>query len=355
MDIKIGSHIIGQSHPTYFIADIAANHDGDLERAKQLIRLAHEAGADAAKFQNFRAAKIVSDFGFRSLGSQQSHQASWKKSVFEVYQGASVPFEWTPVLKKTCDEVGIDYFSSPYDFEAIDMLDEYVPAFKIGSGEIDWLEALSRMASKGKPLILASGAATISEVQQAVHTIMAINKQLVLMQCNTNYTASLENFKYINLNVLKTYQLMFPDVVLGLSDHTPGHATVLGAVALGARMIEKHFTDDTKREGPDHKFAMDPITWAEMVENTRRLECALGSSDKMVAGNEKETVVIQRRCLRAARDVKAGETFTREMIDVLRPATPGAIKPSHIQEVVGLRARMGIPAGKELRWIDLCE
>lgn len=353
MDIKIGSHTIGQSHPTYFIADIAANHDGDLERAKQLIRLAHEAGADAAKFQNFRAAKIVSDFGFRSLGGQQSHQASWKKSVFEVYQGASVPFEWTPVLKKVCDEVGIDYFSSPYDFEAIDMLDDYVPAYKIGSGEIDWLEALCRMASKGKPVILASGAATIGEVQQAVHAILAINKQLVLMQCNTNYTASLENFKFINLNVLRTYQLMFPDVILGLSDHTPGHATVLGAVALGARVIEKHFTDDTKREGPDHKFAMDPITWAEMVENTRRLESALGSSDKVVAGNEMETVVIQRRCLRAARDIKAGEAFTREMIDVLRPATPGAIKPAYIQEVIGLRARMDIPIGKELRWIDL--
>jgi len=155
------------------------------------------------------------------------------------------------------------------------------------------------------------------------------------------------------LNVLKTYRLMFPDVVLGLSDHTPGHATVLGSVALGARVIEKHFTDDTTREGPDHAFAMDPDTWADMVENTRRLERALGSADKFVADNEKETVYVQRRCLRAARDIKAGELFTREMIDVLRPVTPGAILPQAIEEVVGMHALEDIPAGKELRWTML--
>ena len=317
--------------------------------------LAKEAGADAAKFQNFFAPKIVSDFGFRALGGQQSHQSTWKKSVFEVYKDASVPFEWTPVLKETCDKIGIDYFSSPYDFEAIEKLDAYMPAYKIGSGEIDWLEALERMAAKGKPVILATGASTIGEVQQAVHTILAINKQLVLMQCNTNYTASLENFKYINLNVLKTYALMFPNIVLGLSDHTPGHATVLGAVALGARIIEKHFTDDNNREGPDHKFAMNPVSWVEMVENTRFLEKALGSSDKTVAGNETDTAVIQRRCLRAARDIKAGEIFKREMIDVLRPASPGAIKPNEIQKVIDLRAGLDIQFGKELRWTDFIQ
>lgn len=353
MEIKIGEKIIGEGHPTYFIADIAANHDGDLERAKKLIILAREAGADAAKFQNFFAPKIVSDFGFRALGGQQSHQSSWKKSVFEVYKDASVPFEWAPVLKETCDKIGIDYFSSPYDFEAIEKLDAYMPAYKIGSGEIDWLETLEHMAMKGKPVILATGASTIGEVQRAVHAILAINKQLVLMQCNTNYTASLENFKYINLNVLKTYSLMFPNVILGLSDHTPGHATVLGAVALGAHMIEKHFTDDNNREGPDHKFAMNPGSWAEMVENTRRLEKALGSPDKTIAGNEVDTVVIQRRCLRAARDIRAGEIFDRGMIDVLRPAAPDAIKPDDIQTIIGLRAGLDIQFGKEIHWTDL--
>lgn len=353
MEIKIGNRFVGENHPTYFIADIAANHDGSLERAKYLIRLAKQAGADAAKFQNFRAAKIVSDYGFRSMGSQQSHQSTWKKSVFEVYRGASIPFEWTPELKAVCDEVGIDYFSSPYDFEASDMLDPYVPAYKIGSGEITWLEAMEYMARKNKPVLLATGASDIGEVQRAVHAILAVNPALVLMQCNTNYTASGENFKYIHLNVLKTYATLFPQVVLGLSDHTTGPTTVLGAVALGARVIEKHFTDDCNREGPDHRFATDPDMWAEMVMRTRELEYALGGTDKKVEDNEKETVVVQRRCLRAARDLKAGETLTRDMIDVLRPATPGALLPNEIPAVIGKKLLGDIPAGHELRWLDL--
>jgi N-acetylneuraminate synthase len=353
MEIKIGSHILGENHPTYFIADIAANHDGDLKRAKELIRLSAQAGANAAKFQNFRAPKIVSDYGFRNLGTQQSHQAAWKKSVFEVYQDASLPFEWTEELKACCDEAGIDYFSSPYDFDAIDMLDQYMPAYKIGSGEITWPEALERMASKGKPVLLATGASEIGEVQRAVHAILKINPQLVLMQCNTNYTASLENFKYIHLRVLQAYRVMFPEVLLGLSDHTPGHATVLGAVALGARAVEKHFTDDNHRVGPDHKFAMNPDSWAAMVENTRQLERALGSADKTVAENESETVVIQRRCLRAAQALPAGTVLTRELLDVLRPAPQDAILPYEIPQVIGKRLLVDLQKGQELKWEQL--
>lgn len=353
MEIQIGLHTLGESHPTYFIADISANHDGDLERAKALIHLAKEAGADAAKFQNFRAPQIVSDYGFKSLGGQISHQASWKKSVFEIYQDASLPFEWTPLLKAECDRVGIDYFSSPYDFDAVDMLDPYVPAHKIGSGDITWPEMLEHIALKGKPVILATGASAIGEVQRAVHTLLAINPQLALLQCNTNYTGSLENFNHVHLRVLTTYHSMFPEVVLGLSDHTPGHAAVLGAVALGARVVEKHFTDDTRRVGPDHPFSMTPQAWREMVDRTRELERALGSADKFVTGNEAQTVVVQRRCLRAARPIQAGDCLAREMIDVLRPATPGAIMPDEIQTVVGTRALVDIPAGKELRWTDL--
>jgi N-acetylneuraminate synthase len=355
MEIKIGSRILSETAPTYFVADIAANHDGSLERAVALIHLAKQAGADAAKFQNFRAPKIVSDYGFQHMTGQVSHQASWKKSVTEVYAGASIPFEWTPALKAACAEAGIDYFSAPYDFDAIDMLDEHVLVYKVGSGEIDWLEALERMARKGKPILVATGAATIGDVQRAVHTVLAHNPQLVLMQCNTNYTASLENFDHIHLRVLTTYHSMFPQVLLGLSDHTPGHATVLGAVALGARVIEKHFTDDNFREGPDHKFAMNPQSWADMVENTRRLERALGSGDKFVAGNEHETAIIQRRCLRAARRIEAGELLTRDMIDVLRPAAPGAIKPHEVAEVIGMRAVIDLEIGQELRWTNLVD
>jgi sialic acid synthase SpsE len=353
MEINIGNSLIGPKHPTYFIADIAANHDGSLERAKMLIQLAKDSGANAAKFQNFSAPKIVSDYGFRHMDSQVSHQAAWKKSVVEVYVAASIPFEWTLTLGEECQTLGIDYFSSPYDFEAIDFLDPYVQMYKAGSGEIDWIEALERMARKGKPLFVATGASDIGDVQRAVHAILKINAQLVLMQCNTNYTASPDNYDHLHLNVLKTYAAMFPDVILGLSDHTHALAPVLGAVSLGARVIERHFTDSNAREGPDHKFAMDPDNWVRMVEETRLLERSLGSPDKFVAANELQTAIVQRRCLRAARTVRAGEVFTREMIDVLRPATPGAIRPHEISNVIGTRALHEIEQGQDLRWTDL--
>ena len=353
MELKIGNTLIGDQHPTWFIADIAANHDGSLERALQLIHLAAEAGADAAKFPNFRGPEIVSDYGFSHMNAQVSHQAKWKKTVTQVYDDASVPFDWTPILKEECDKVGITYFSAPYDFGAIDMLDSFVPAYKIGSGDITWIEACLRMARKGKPVLLATGASTIGDVQRAVDAILPVNPQLVLMQCNTNYTAADGNFDSIHLNVLKTYRQMWPNLILGLSDHTHGHATVLGAVALGARVVEKHFTDDNHREGPDHAFAMNPTSWAEMVQATRQLERAMGSANKTIAENEHDTVIVQRRCLRAARDIKAGEIMTREMIDVLRPAAPGAIMPYDIDQVVGLTARQDISSGQELRWTQL--
>jgi N-acetylneuraminate synthase len=355
MEITILDKKIGLNHPTYFIADIAANHDGDLERAKELIRLSKEAGADAAKFQNFRAPKIVSDYGFKAMGGQVSHQAEWSKSVFEVYDDASIPFEWTPILKEECDKVGIHYFSSPYDYEAIDMLDEYVPAYKAGSGLISWPEAIVLMAKKGKPILIATGASNIGEVDQAMRMVQEVNDQIVLMQCNTNYTASPDNYDHLHLNVLKTYASMYPEAILGLSDHTHSPAPVVGAVAMGARVIERHFTDSNDREGPDHKFALNPEDWAEMVEQVRILERALGSSQKKVADNEQDTYIVQRRCLRAARNIEEGEIFTREMIDILRPATPGALMYADIEEVIGKKSRADLPFGKDLRWTDLEE
>lgn len=353
MEITIGNKVIGYDHPVYFVADIAANHDGDLDRAKMLIHIAKESGADAAKFQNFKAAKIVSDYGFKHMGGQQSHQSKWKKSVFEVYQDASVPDRWSSELKECCDKEGIEYFSAPYDFESIDWLDQYINVYKVGSGDIDWIESLEKIAGKNKPVLLATGASNLADVQRAVDAILPINPELVLMQCNTNYTADDDNFNHIHLRVLETYHQIWPELILGLSDHTSGHATVLGAVALGARVIEKHFTDDNNRIGPDHKFAMNPKSWEEMVINTRQLEKALGSREKFIAGNEQETCVIQRRCLRAARDIKAGETFTRDMIDVLRPAIKGAILPNEVSAVIGTKAVKDLPFGVELRWTDL--
>jgi len=352
-EITIADRKIGLNHPTYFIADIAANHDGDLDRAIELIRLAAEAGAEAAKFQNFRAPKIVSDYGFKVLGGQQSHQASWKKSVFEVYSDASVPFEWTPILKEACDEFSIHYFSSPYDYEAIEMLDDYVPAYKAGSGLMSWPDALVRMASLGKPILIATGAADISDVVRAMRAVEAINDQIVLMQCNTNYTAADSNYDHLNVNVLKTYAAMYPNAILGLSDHTHSPAPIVGAVTLGARVIERHFTDSNDREGPDHKFAMNPQKWAEMVQQVRTLERSLGSTDKFVTGSEQETYVLQRRCLRAAREIKTGETITIEMVEPLRPAAAGAIMPWELESLIGKKALIDMPYGMDLRWENI--
>ena len=253
-EINVDGRLIGERHPTYFIADIAANWDGSIERAKDLICLAAEAGADAAKFQNFKAETIISGHSFENMPGKLSHQKSWDKSVFDVYNEASLPDEWTEELKKTCDQNNIHYFTTPYSLEVVKFLSEYVSAWKLGSGDIAWHEHIELIAKQGKAFFIATGASDINEVEKAVAVASKHNKDILLMQCNTNYTASLENFKYINLNVLNTYRDRFPGLLLGLSDHTPGHSTVLGAVALGARAVEKHFTDDTSRVGPIINF-----------------------------------------------------------------------------------------------------
>lgn len=350
--MKINGKTIGNHAPTYFIADIAANHDGDIERAKSLIYLAANAGANAAKFQHFKASTIVSDHGFKSLNGQLSHQAGWKKTVYEVYQDASVSLDWTPILKEACDEAGIDFFTSPYDLDLVDHVDPYVPAYKIGSGDITWLEIIEHIAKKQKPYFLATGASSMDDVQRAVSAALEINPNLALMQCNTNYTSSLENFRYIQLNVLRTYREMYPQMILGLSDHTPGHASVLGAVALGARIIEKHFTDDICRNGPDHAFSLDPDSWREMVDRTRELENALGNGLKKVEDNESETVVLQRRAIRIATDVAAGTELTRNHLTVLRPCPKEGLPPYFIPDVIGQKVLKSLRAGDLLRWQD---
>jgi sialic acid synthase SpsE len=348
-ELRIDGNPVGLDHPTFFIADISANHDGDLSRAKDLIYKAAESGANAAKFQNFRADKIVSGKGFAGLKKQLSHQAKWKKSVVEVYQDASLPFDWTDDLKKTCDIAKISFFSTPYDFEAVDHLDPYVSVFKIGSGDIDWLEFHSYIASKNKPILLAAGAATSSDIQRVMDNLEGFERGIALMQCNTNYTGSIDNFRHIHLNVLKTFALNYPHAVLGLSDHTPGHATVLGAVALGARIIEKHFTDDNHRDGPDHPFSMTPSTWREMVDRTRELELAMGSSVKQIAKNEIDSVVVQRRSMRAARDLLKGHQLTRDDIAVLRPAPHGSLSPVFMSQILGNVLTSDVSAGSHFR------
>jgi N-acetylneuraminate synthase len=351
--IRIGERTIGGEHPTFFVADIGANHDGKLERAKALVRLAAESGADAAKFQHFRAETIVSRTGFESLGSQLSHQADWTRSVYEVYKDASLDLGWTEVLRDECEASGIEFMTAPYSLELADALDPYARAFKIGSGDVTWLELVRHIAEKGKPVVLAAGASTLEEVERAVEAVLSVNDQLALLQCNTNYTGLEENLSYVNLRVLNTFRARFPDVVLGLSDHTPGHATALGAVAMGARVVEKHITDDCTRTGPDHAFALDPDAWCAMVRATRELEAALGDGVKRVEPNEAETVVVQRRALRAARDLEEGTLLARDDVIPLRPCPPDALSPAELGDLLGRRLGRSISEGDVIRRDDL--
>jgi sialic acid synthase SpsE len=346
--INLKNRIIGDGQPLYFIADIGANHDGSLERAYRLIELAKEAGADAAKFQNFKAKKIVSKEGFENLDGQLSHQANWKKSVFEIYEDSSVSDDWTSLLKAKCEEVGIDYFTSAYDFDSVDHAFPFVNVYKIGSGDITWLEILEYTAKKGKPMMIATGAADLNDVTRAMETLQDNTEEIVLMQCNTNYSIDPDKYKYVNLNVLKHYKELFPKAVLGLSDHTFGHATVLGAVALGATVFEKHFTDDNERNGPDHSFAMNPTTWREMVDNASQLLVALGDGIKRVEANERNSIIVQQRCLRAVRDLKKGETLKKADLEALRPIPSDGLQPYKIEKLIGKELTKDLSKGSHI-------
>ena len=327
MKIIIGKNKISEKSKTYFIADIAANHDGSLSRAKKLIRLAAKAGANAVKFQHFNANTIVSDYGFKKFG-KISHQSKWKKSVFQIYDEASLNINWTKTLSDEAKKYNVDFMTAPYDLNYVDKVFKYIKAYKIGSGDVNWREIINKISQKKKPIIVATGASNLNEVKSTINLIYKKNKKIILMQCNTNYTSNEENFKHINLNVLKTFKKIFKDkIILGLSDHTQGHSTVLGAVTIGARVIEKHFTDSNNRKGPDHYFSLNPITWAEMVKETRRLEKALGTGKKIVEKNEKKTNFIQRRGSYAIREIKKNETIKINDIIFLRPYFKGSISP----------------------------
>ena len=350
LKIKIGKKIVSEKNRTYFIADIAANHDGSLQRAKKLIKLCAKAGADAAKFQHFKAETIVSDYGFKKIG-KITHQKKWKKSVFQVYKDASIKNSWTKYLKQECKKNKIDFLTAPYDLDYVDSTNKFIPAFKIGSGDITWHEIIRKISKKRKPVILATGASSLSDVKIAVKKILKLNKKLVLMQCNTNYTASDQNQNYLNLNVLNQYKSIFKDnIILGLSDHTEGHNSVLGAIAIGAKVIEKHFTDNNNRLGPDHKFSMNAQTWKKMIIESRKLENSLGDGHKKIEHNEKQAAIVQRRAIRAKKFIKKNEKITKNKLEFLRPCPTDALEPYKFKKILGKFAKKNIDRGDIINW-----
>ncbi len=345
--IRLGRRMVGEGCPAYFIADIGANFDGNLKKAKELARAAKEAGADAVKFQSFLADQIVSGPSFAALTLKGVH-GTWGKPVSEVFKDAEFPRLWHKKLFDYCASIGVTFSSAPYDFEAVDILDALgVPFFKIGSGEITWHEMLRFIAKKGKPMILATGDSTLAEVDEAVRVIEETgNRNLILLQCVTNYPSKIES---ANLNVLKTYQQCF-DIITGYSDHTPGDIVVLGAVALGGKVFEKHFTLSKKDTGPDHPHSMEPQEFRAMVERTHLLEQALGSGRKEVVAEESETVIVQRRSLHAVRGLQKGEQIRRKDIIELRPAV--GIPPRYKEVLIGKRLARNIKSRAALHWTD---
>lgn len=344
-EIKIGNKIIGDTHPTYFIAEIGANFDGSIEKAKHLIDAAKKAGADCAKFQTFSTPRIVSEGGFSHMQLKGVH-GSWGRTVSEVFKDAEFPVAWHKEIADYCKVVGIDFSTSPYFKEAVDLcVDLDVPFIKIGSGDITWLEMLDYIARKGKPVMLATGDATMSEIDEAVRTIEVTgNKDLVLMQCITNYPSKIES---ANVNVLKTYQSAF-DVLTGYSDHAPGHVVALASVVIGGRVIEKHFTLNKTDKGPDHPHSMEPQEFRFMVDSIREVERAMGSTRKEVVAEEGEMVYVQRRCLYAKQDLKKGHIMTSEDIDILRPAL--GIPPKFKPMIIGKECKEDIVKGQPLFW-----
>lgn len=320
---------------TYFIAEIGANHEGSLTRACWLVELAARAGASAVKFQHYRADTLASEVGFERLSSL-AHYSDNPHRVFRQYE---IPWEWTPILAEACRQSGVDFLSTPYDLAAVDHLDPYVAAFKIGSGDITYTDLIAHVVSKKKQVLLATGASSDRDVSTAVSTYYRYRTvdmpPLCIMQCNTNYDVDINKGIHANLNVLGTFKDYSSQIVLGYSDHTLDSITTLGAVALGARVIEKHFTDNRTRNGPDHPFAIEPREFQEMVSQVQLLEAAMGSGVKQIEANEQETVVLQRRCLRAARDLPAGHVLTPADVVALRPAPEGSVPPSRIKEFMG--------------------
>lgn len=343
--IQIGSLTISETHPTLLIAEIGSNFDGDFERAKKLIRDAKNCGAQIAKFQSFKAEKIISEKNF----GKSSFQAKWNKSVGDVYKAAEFPREWMIELKKFTESLGLEFMCAPYDIEALEQLVETGnTSIKLGSGETSNLDFVREAASTKLPLILSAGACTLAEVDEAMNVCAKVgNAQTILLQCVTQYPTP---FEAANLRVMENFSRTFGCLV-GYSDHTPGHAVPLGAVALGGKIIEKHFTDDKKRSGPDHPFAMDLEDFKEMAAQIRNLEIALGSSWKKVEACESDTVTLQRRGLISRRSISKGEKITKENTEFLRPQK--GILPRDYDKALGKSLNHSIEAGTPIRWEDI--
>lgn len=330
--VKIGRKRVGEGYPCYIIAEIGSNFNGSLKQAKKLIQLAKDCGANAAKFQAFKTEELISKKGFEK---KFAFQSKWKNPVWDVYKKAELPRSWHYELFRFSKKIGIDFFTSPWDFEAVDILTKLkVPAIKVGSGDITYHEILQYIAHTKLPIILATGASTMKEISDAVRTIKSCgNDKIILMHSVTQYPSPITES---NIKVLNTLREKFK-LNVGYSDHSLGSIVSLASVALGACVIEKHFTIDPKSEGPDHPHSMDPTSFKLLIKNIRLLEKALGNGIKKVTKSEVDTRIIQRRGIWTIKSIRKGEYFTRENIRALRPVA--GLSASHLKKVIGKKAK----------------
>ena len=339
--IRIGSRWVGDGYPPMVVAEIGINHNGEFDRARALIDAAWDAGADAVKFQtHFTEHEMIhSDISPGEIS---------RESLFSIIKRCELTGEQQARLKEYAEKKGTIFFSTPFSVQAADFLDRIgVLAFKIGSGEVTNHPLVEHVAKKGKPVILSTGMSTLEEIRQAVDLIRNSGAPLVLLQCTSTYPS---DYMHVKLGAIEKLREEF-GVPVGLSDHSMGIYTALGAVALGACILEKHFTVDRNWPGPDQKFSLEREELRELVKGAKAIFEAMGS-EKEILEEEKPVIAFARASVVALRDIKEGEVLTDANVWVKRPGT-GEIPAKDIQKVLGKRARRSIGYDTQLRWSDV--
>lgn len=342
--VKIGERPVGAGAPVYIIAEAGSNHDRDLDQARRLIDVAAESGADAVKFQTFRSDAIVAETPTRAKYLDGVLPPG--QTMSELFRQLELPREWHATLAEHAAARGIDFLSTPFDHEAVDLLDELgVKAFKVATYELWHLPLIRDIASRQRPIICSTGMADMADVQAAVDVVRETgNDQLILLHCVVNYPPP---FGDLNLRAIETMRRAF-GVPVGWSDHTPGWLAPVVATSLGAAVVEKHFTTDRTRPGPDHRFALEPDELAAMVRAIRDTEAALGDGIKRRAAAEDDLYVTARRSLFAARPIDAGAIIVEDDVAILRPGT--GIEVADLDNVIGRTARRRIEHHEPLAW-----
>jgi len=340
-EILINGRPIGKGQKTYIIAEMSANHAGSIDRAKEIIRAAKESGADCVKIQTYTPDTITIDCHNQYF---QIENGTWEgENLYSLYGKAYTPWEWHAELRDEAKKVGIDFLSTPFDFTAVDFLEELgMQFYKIASFEMVDLPLLRKIAKTGKPIIMSTGMGTKEEIKEAIDTIYATgNQQLVLLKCSSAYPADPAD---MNLSTIADMAKEFP-CAIGLSDHSMGSLSATTAVALGACVIEKHFCISREIENPDSSFSMTPEEFRQMVEDVRRVEAALGRPVYGPSKQEKENVIF-RRSVFVVKDIKAGEPFTEENIRIIRPGY--GLKPREFDGVLGKICTQDVKRGEPL-------